>query len=877
MPKLLRAQRIFALDPASASGFHRWTGFGAKLVFWPLALLTLAALALQLGARQREYKVAGPFAAETNPARHSLILAVPQDTRPKWWIEPLVGDDNEHPFQSRLDLRIDGRKMGPPHREHETIREGTTAGFSHWGSYVVFSLPPDIQNAPDTVATLRYNVRPRAWLTLALTVSSALLGWLLYSNALRSLARGYGEPPAAVLLRIPYLLLFGLCCVGLIGSTAYVVSSLYAFATGWALPTTALIRWLPIAQWAATNEPYFGHLLITLAGFGASVTWLVGLNVHLRRPVESNELTLRRFLAWSGFPITACAFIFCISAMWAGMIRPGDPSYANIGGLIPFSDGADYLSASYDQAKDGFWNFVASRRALAAAFRSVILVFGNFSLQYMLILQACLVAVAVCFATHAVAMWRGLWAGIAFFSLTYIYTRHFVPTTLTEPLGLFWALVSVPFFIDAFVSGSVRPALVAFAMTTVALMTRMGSMFTIPALLVWLVWQFGRDTRAKFKIFAAAIGILLGILGLNSVLQNAFGTAASSNTGNFAYVLCGLTMGTTWEGCPAKLASEGKTLPKEEEGGLAKQLYSMAWENFNAAPGVFFERLADNVQKFVMHFPDAVWKGHGVAIEEPDWLPRQLLTQISLIGLAFIAIRRLKAVELAFWILLWVSIIASASMVYGDEGSRVLAASHPLIALFFAIGISSPVLAPVITPSRPKLSRYGALGLIATAALFVCVPWIAYRFSPIEVVASDSLLRKHDEALVFGGRRISGFLVVADSAPLRNDVPTLHLADFDALIKRSHVESYQELLHPVVPPLPFGFVFAPRLESGSASSYQYIVPADVVERREVSAWRFQFKRWGYKPSGYHEYWFYVSKAEPLRAVASDAPRLARPY
>jgi hypothetical protein len=34
----------------------------------------------------------------------------------------------------------------------------------------------------------------------------------------------------------------------------------------------------------------------------------------------------------------------------------------------------------------------------------------------------------------------------------------------------------------------------------------------------------------------------------------------------------------------------------------------------------------------------------------------------------------------------------------------------------------------------------------------------------------------------------------------------------------------------VTPPLPFGFVFAPRLEKGASSYTEFIVPAEVLER-----------------------------------------------
>src|ERR1043166_5187021 len=219
--------------------------------------------------------------------------------------------------------------------------------------------------------------------------------------------------------------------------------------------------------------------------------------------------------------------------MWAGLVRPGDLNSFNVGGLVPFSDANDYLSAAFDQVRDGVWNAVALHRPLAAGFRSVLLIFSGFSLPSMLILQVCLVAGASCLATWAIVLWRGVWAGIAFFALTYIYIPSFVETTLTEPLGLFWALLSIPFFVESFRDRSASAALVAFAITTVALMTRMGSMFTIPALLVWLLWQFANGIAARVRMAVVALVVLLGVLGLNTLLLKTFGTGQENTGSNF--------------------------------------------------------------------------------------------------------------------------------------------------------------------------------------------------------------------------------------------------------------------------------------------------------------------------------------------------------
>jgi hypothetical protein len=156
------------------------------------------------------------------------------------------------------------------------------------------------------------------------------------------------------------------------------------------------------------------------------------------------------------------------------------------------------------------------------------------------------------------------------------------------------------------------------------------------------------------------------------------------------------------------------------------------------------------------------------------------------------------------------------------------------------------------------MSRYGFAGLVVAALLFVSVPWIAHRFFSAKMLVDATPSEKKDEAFVFGGRRMSGFLVVKDDMPVGNDVPSLTLSQFESILGLSGIES-QNPTNLVLPALPFGFVFAPRLERGSTSGSLYIVPSAVVERRNVGAWHFDLKRGGYRLGGYG---WYVTKAEP---------------
>ena len=146
-------------------------------------------------------------------------------------------------------------------------------------------------------------------------------------------------------------------------------------------------------------------------------------------------------------------------------------------------------------------------------------------------------------------------------------------------------------------------------------------MFTIPVLLVWLVWQFGQGIAAKLRIGMVSVIILFGIFGVNALLQKAYGTNEGTTGSNFAYVVCGLSIGSGWQGCPEKVAAEGEPL-QGDEATIANRLYSLAWKNFRTQPDVLLGRLGDAVTAFANQFPDVIWRGYGAEVPEPDWLFR---------------------------------------------------------------------------------------------------------------------------------------------------------------------------------------------------------------------------------------------------------------
>ncbi len=827
--------------------FAKRLSTASKCIFCAFVIFTLALLGLEIGVWETTETHLGPFVQDpASLSGRSVGFAIHGEHAFKCCVG-LRSDNNEHPSQSDLRLWINEREMSPAHTQHELIRKGETTGFSNWAGYVILALPSGVQNDSKVKATVRYALRPIPGSTAVFALAASLLSVIAYRRRV---------------LVTPHILLLALGYGGLVLSCLYLACTLFTFAAGWGLPTTALIRWSSIAQWMCRNESFLPYVLLACAGLGVVAAWFRPLfNLAATDQGYDDGAAFRRFFQRWGLFITACALIFSISGMWAGLVRLGDLSGFAIGGMIQFNDAAGHLTAAHDQAKDGVWQSFALRRPIAAAFRSTLLFFAGFSLPAMLLLQAFLLAGAICFASAAVTRWRGLWSGVTFFALTYICVRTFAPTTLSEPLGLLAALASIPFFIEAFRTGSVPAALLAFAFTTVALMTRMGSMFTIPALMLWLVWHFGTTPRERAKIGLLAIALITVFATMNYMLEEAYGNEEYLTGSNFSYTLCGLTMGTTYHGCLTKLAE--RMADPLSAGMEVKAAYSLAWENFSERPSVFFNRLLAGAHAFLTDVPNLVFRGYGAVIE-PSWFPRTLIAAVSIIGVIHLLFRRDNRKQMGFWALFWASVVLSSAFVFFDQGQRVLASSYPLIFLFFAMGMTGPTR----TTRRgdavddPKLLRFGIALLTAAVLLFFSIPWLAHRLSPAQSFTAGTIAAKPDEAVVFGGRRLAGFLVLPDEMPLRKETSSLHLSEFEAIVKQSNVETYQGLIHPEMPPLPFGFVFSPRLEKDGASIYQFIVPPEVMERREVQAWRLHVKRW--QPESGGNWWLYVTRAEPLR-------------
>ncbi len=833
----------------------RPTSVRLRVVTAALLLLTFGLLCLEAGFWSRSETLKGPFPSEAPTVSYhdnKMLLATAKAWGPFRFLMEARGDRTGAPAASLLRLHVDGRDYATAHADHNSIRAGETGVFSHRGNFVRFALPAGQANGPDLSVTLTYPLQPIRWIT------PALLALLLGSALLISWPR-LSQQRATQILAIPGRGLLVMAYAGLVATALFAAGTIVAWLSGAALPSAALIRATPIIEWLALNETRLPYVLIMLAMLAAAAQAVAQSSGLPSRELTRDGLRLQKILGRWGFVLLTAWLLFAASVPWAGLFRPTDFAGASLFGLLPFNDAAAYFSDAHDQARDGVWSSISVRRPIAAAMRTALMFFSMYSYALMVALQVILLAGTTAFAAASVARFKGVWAAIVFTGIIALVARSFLTSALTEPLGLSVALAFVPFFIAALRTKSEPLALLAFAGISVALMIRMGSMFTIPALLLWMVICFAATVRDRVRVAASGIGVLVAIYAVNFALTRLYAASTDLVGSNFAHTICGLTIGEVWSVCQERYLPELKGLATEK--ALSDLLYVKAWENFQQSPVIFFKRLAAGIGQFVSTLPGTLLTGY-ISDIPPFWYSPVLLFAVLLVGGAVSAYRS-SVNERIFWTLLWVSISASAAIVIFDDGRRVLMASYPLIALFLVLGFVKPrAMRDPPFMSSPNLVRSGVLGLAGLGCVLLVTPMLAYAVG--EPLAGSALTKKQNanEHVVLGGRRLSGVQVVEDPDPRFWVLPTIGIGDFKTIVRRSGFEHYQGLVTPVVPSLPFGFVAAPRAKRGEPSDRLYIVPAHVLQRPDVTHWVFTVEDWQLKPPSTAR-WYLVTKAEPL--------------
>lgn len=761
-------------------------------------------------------------------------------------------------FQSSGEVLEDGRPLGPAHALHADIRAQGVGRFSFWSGSLLFSTSDnsDPRNNGRTYS-MRYKTIPSVALTfavMALDVISAvimraflilrigpLIGWIA-EGSLRSIRiLSWGAVIAAILY----------------GATFF-----YGLAVGYALPTSTIFVLMPAVHFLSGFEPLIPWGLLVVAAVGAMCGWAATIGALSKAALQTEERKLIRLWSYAGFPVIAFTFLFAMSGgEWSGHFASTNYNYVSVGGLVPNSDASPHFASAFDLAYWGHWNYLASRRPFAAAFRGFTVLAGGLSYSWTLIVQATLIAAAIMVAMRSVTAWRGIWVAIALCAFVYGLARPFILTIMTEPLGLIWSLISLAFFFEALRLRSSAMAVVGFAALVCALMTRMGSMFTVPILMLWIPLAFARGYSIQAKILGLLGAISAAIFVWNFPLAHLYATPGGDVGGNFADTLCGLARGTDWLECDTAFAKQLATTTSIHDRNV--MLYTEALQAILANPQVLLSKVWQNISAYFSHLPHFMLQQY-ILIASLSRSTIYILMLFLVPGWLYLVTRRDRWQTLSFAVALLASTGLSAGIVFTDDGPRVLHVTYPFMAMIFAIGFSTPTTLTRLD-NRPTLSwRWGAGAIVTALIAFLVGPpvvgaairWATDFNGPI---ATDGA----DERVVTGRPALSGFLVLPDGTVWSHDIPTLDASTFARVFGATYRLDLGPTSPDYLPMPPFAVVNAQNQNASDAPMHRhnFIVPPEVLTSKGVRHWRFKFDTHASPPNGAP--FFVVTKATPI--------------
>ncbi len=412
-------------------------------------------------------------------------------------------------------------------------------------------------------------------------------------------------------------------------------------------------------------------------------------------------------------PVATGLSIVPLLEMWSSARTNG----ILVGGLLPFSDAGDYLQGAERLLTLGSLDGWNSRRPLNAALLAARLWLGDHDLTRALVLQSALFAVAASLAARALARDLGAAAGCAFLGAVSIFAAIFLPTTMSESLGLTLGCLALAALWHAARSRSAAHLALAMAVLTLGLQARAGPFTLLPALLAW-TWLDGRGEaladRARRTGLAALGGA--GAFGFNTLLLRVHHGVAGGAQSNFSYTLYGLAAGGAgWE----RAARDHPAIAAMREADAAGFVYARAGELMRAHPLLFVKGLVANVGALAATLGTPLLENRPAG----QWCALAALTAVMGLTARAALARRPGDRALRMTYAAALGLAASVPVIYMDGRERVFAAGFPLgvasiVATLAALRPSLPV-AGVDDARRDIRAPLALAGALCVAALMV--------------------------------------------------------------------------------------------------------------------------------------------------------------
>lgn len=633
--------------------------------------------------------------------------------------------------------------------------------------------------------------------------------------------------------------------VVLLFSLIYIITFFYGIFSGAPLPSREIFLFFPALAGVFSQPATLAKAFLVYAILGLVLSRVLQRERQPefgRRflPVLDKHWNLVSFLVIFSllFATLGKVYFSYSSEFWtlAVLLPYGSENWA-IGGLLPYSDAAGHYFSYIKYFYNEFMSGSALRRPLAAFFGTSVHWFAGNDPTTALMLRCLLICCAMWASSAVMKKSFGVWSALGCIALEYTYICNYLHTFMTESLGFFWGCIAVTLWLQALREKRLFWDMAAYSVTLVGLLTRMGAMFLVPVLGLYILWRWRVLSPAHGWWKKPLLGLCIctaAIVLLNATCASRGAHDDHATGSNFSYTFAGLTLGTNWFGGLVQYQQELNGLNEKQRSWF---LYKQGIKNILQSPEIFIGRLVQGEEEFLEHFNFFLFGKWYI---------------VCLFG-GLLVLRRktlFSKVSSAFWFSVWAAILLSIPFIYYDDSWRVNIFVYPFIACFFSLALAHSHQTEVACGERSEaavpwfaVSLSGVLLLIMTSMALFPRLLIPPQIEKILTYRDALPLSASNKVLVPSGGM--SFLVVPDGEAPKTDVPSMTWSTFkDRYQKFARSATYRPLssadlalLTEAFPKPPFGVLSQVTLSD--KPPFYFITPENVITQKNVLLWDFE--------------------------------------
>lgn len=509
------------------------------------------------------------------------------------------------------------------------------------------------------------------------------------------------------------------------------------------------------------------------------------------------------------FLLFLCVWVSLLPALgsWANVDSIARP----VGGLIPLSDSKAYYEGAEQLIQTGEFGSWNQRRPLNVSLLSARLLLGFHNFQYAILLQSVIFGVAIFFLTFIIWRAYGALSASLVFLLNFAFAAHYLPTTLSESLGISLGLLSLAFFLLSFQLRKDSLYHLGVFVITLALLARAGTVFVIPLMILYAGKLFSINGKYNYKQLLIASGAAIFAIIISYLLNVLYGDGAPGVQGNSHYIIYKLAVGgDSWK----QIYVDFPEIRGVAQGELASFSLSKALEAFLNKPEVivieYFRLLFTDSLGFLkglfhsymyssysLHVSEGIQRISNVSAEYAEVIKNSLIIGIAISILLLIAfglfrvILYLRHTELFHFIIIaLLGTFISLPFLFNIAGVRVFAVIIPFLTLLPMMAALAVRRHNVLQDNGlySSLPRIGVLQQSMTIFLgLIIVLALTGPYFSHEVYAQDLKMNEYNDYqcpsesrkfVMRFGPGAAYINIVADTSTSRSFVPTIRKSDY---------------------------------------------------------------------------------------------------